>query len=292
MTLKSEKLKGTLLMVLAMVILSPDALLISLISVDPWTLVFWRGFLTSCTLACALLFSYGRGVHRQVFRIGTAGIVAGFFFAASTVCFVMSIRLTTAANTLVIVAATPLFAAIFTRIFLSEKVPKRTWVAVLAGFSGIIVIFSGSLTTSSIQGDFLALATALCMAANFVIIRSHKLVSMIPAVVLSGILTTLITAVITDPFSVGASDMLLLAILGSFVMPVPLAIMTVAPKLIPAAEVSLIMLLETFLAPLWVWLAIGQRPAGETVLGGGILVATLILHSLAGWKNSDMGVRE
>jgi drug/metabolite transporter (DMT)-like permease len=61
--------------------------------------------------------------------------------------------------------------------------------------------------------------------------------------------------------------------------------MTVAPKLIPAAEVSLIMLLETFLGPLWVWLFIGQRPAMTTVLGGGLLVLTLILHSLAGLKD-------
>ena len=291
MTPKSEKLKGTLFMVSAILILSPDALLISLISVDPWTLVFWRGLLTSCTLAGALVFSQGRGVFKEGLRIGYAGVMSGVFFGASTISFVMSIRLTTAANTLVIVAATPLFAAIFTRIFLSERVPRRTWIAVVAGFSGIIVIFSGSLTTGNILGDLLALVTAMCMAANFVIIRRYRQVSMIPAVVLSGILTALITVFVTDPLSVGASDMLLLAVMGSIVMPVPLALMTVAPKLIPAAEVSLIMLLETFLGPLWVWLVISQRPAGETVLGGGVLVATLVVHALVGWRDG-MGVRE
>jgi drug/metabolite transporter (DMT)-like permease len=139
MTPKSEKLKGSLFMVLAILILSPDALLISLISIDPWTLVFWRGLLTSSTLAMALVFSHGKGVLREVFRMGPAGIVSGFFFGASTISFVMSIRLTTAANTLVIVATTPLFAAVFTRIFLSERVPRRTWIAVVTGFSGIIV---------------------------------------------------------------------------------------------------------------------------------------------------------
>ena len=290
MTPRNEKVKGTLLMVSAMVILSPDALLISLISVDPWTLVFWRGLLTACTLSVTLVCSHGKGVFREVFRMGSAGILAGFLFGASTVSFVMSIRLTTAANTLVIVAATPLFAAILTRIFLAERVPVRTWVAVITGFSGIIVIFSGSLSTGSALGDLLALATALIMATNFVIIRSHRKVSMIPAVVLSGILTTLFTIFITDPLSVGASDMLLLAVLGSVVMPIPLAIFTVAPKLIPAAEVSLIMLLETFLGPLWVWLVIGQRPAGETVLGGGLLVTTLVVHALAGWKTNSIEV--
>ena len=292
MTPKNEKVRGTMFMVSAILILSPDALLISLISVDPWTLVFWRGLLTSCTLAAALVFSHGKRVFQEGLRVGPAGIVSGVFFGASTISFVMSIRLTTAANTLVIVASTPLFAAIFTRIFLSEKVPRRTWVAVVAGFSGIVVIFSGSLSAGSVTGDLLALATAMFMAGNFVIIRSHRQVSMIPAVVLSGILTTLITVFVTDPLSVGASDMLLLSVMGTVVMPVPLALMTVAPKLIPAAEVSLIMLLETFLGPLWVWLVIGQRPAGETVLGGGVLVATLVVHALVGWRDPGMGVKE
>jgi drug/metabolite transporter (DMT)-like permease len=157
----------------------------------------------------------------------------------------------------------------------------------MAGFSGIIVIFSGSLSTGNVLGDLLALVTAMCMAANFVIIRRHKQVSMIPAVVLSGILTTLLTMFVTDPLSVEASDILMLTVLGSVVMPIPLALMTVAPKLIPAAEVSLIMLLETFLAPLWVWLVIGQRPAWETVLGGGVLVATLVVHALVGWNSGN-----
>jgi len=272
-------------MVSAMVILSPDALIISLVSVDPWTLVFWRGLLTACTLSVTLYFWHGKGTFREVHRMGVAGILAGVLFGVSTVSFVMSIRLTTAANTLVIVAATPLFAAILTRIFLSEKVPVRTWFAVIAGFSGIVVIFSGSFSAGSLLGDFLALVTAMIMASNFVIIRSHKNVSMIPAVVLSGVLTTLLTGFMIDPLSVGVSDFLLLAVLGSVVMPIPLAIMTVAPKLIPAAEVSLIMLLETFLAPVWVWLVIGQRPAAQTVLGGGLLITTLIVHALVGWRD-------
>jgi drug/metabolite transporter (DMT)-like permease len=287
MTPRSDKVRGTLLMVSAMVILSPDALLISLVSVDPWTLVFWRGLLTACTLSVTMVCSHGKGVLREVFRMGPAGVLAGFLFGASTVSFVMSIRLTTAANTLVIVAGTPLFAAILTRIFLAERVPVRTWVAVVTGFSGLIVIFSGSLSTGSAIGDLLALATALIMATNFVIIRSHRMVSMIPAVVLSGILTSLVTGFMAEPFTVGTSDILLLTILGSVVMPIPLAIFTVAPKLIPAAEVSLLMLLETFLGPLWVWLVIGQKPAGETVLGGGLLVATLVVHALVGWKDSQ-----
>ena len=287
MTPASDRTKGTAIMVAAVVVLSPDALLISLVASDPWTLVFWRGFLTSCTLLTALVFAHGSGFVEQSFRMGRAGVLAGLFFGGSTVSFVMSIRLTTAANTLVIIAAMPLFAALFTRVFLRERVPLRTWGAVAAGFTGIMIIFGGSLSTGNVLGDFLALLTAMLMAANFVIIRSRKEVSMVPAVVLSGVLTSLGTVFVIHPLSVGTADILLLVVMGTVVMPVPLALMTVAPKLIPAAEVSLIMLLETFLGPFWVWLAIGQRPAKETVLGGSVLVGTLVLHALAGRNSSN-----
>ena len=75
--------------------------------------------------------------------------------------------------------------------------------------------------------------------------------------------------------------------MGSVVLPVPLALITVAPKLIPAAEVSLIMLLETFLGPFWVWIAVGERPAAETFLGGGILVVTLVVHGWMGMGSAE-----
>jgi drug/metabolite transporter (DMT)-like permease len=178
----------------------------------------------------------------------------------------------------------PLFAAILTRIFLGERVPARTWWAVAVGFTGIAVLFSGSITSGSPVGDLLALFTALMMASNFTIIRRYSHLNMVPAVIFSGILTTLVTFFIADPLSPGTGDILLLALMGSVILPIPLVLMTVAPKLIPAAEVSLIMLLETFLGPFWVWLVLSERPPGETLLGGGILIATLAVHALVGWK--------
>lgn len=278
----SSRTRGTLLMVTAVFVLSPDALFISMVRVDPWVLVFWRGLLTACTLTVAMIGAYGHRGLVDGLKLGAAGMMAALFFAMSTVSFVLSVRLTSAANTLVILAAMPLFAAILTRIFLGEKVPARTWWAVAVGFLGIAVLFAGSITSGSPVGDLLALLTALMMASNFTIIRRHSHLNMVPAVILSGVLTTLLTVSLSNPFSPGTGDILLLAIMGSVILPIPLVLMTVAPKLIPAAEVSLIMLLETFLGPFWVWLVLSERPPGETVIGGGVLVTTLIVHAILG----------
>ncbi|UCG38508.1 MAG: DMT family transporter [bacterium] len=283
-TRHTDRVTGTLIMIAAVLVLSPDALLISVIQADAWALVFWRGSLTAATLTVSLVVVHGRDTLREGLRMGLPGIVAGTFFACSTLSFVLSVRLTAAANTLVIIAAMPLFAALLTRLFLGEKVPGRTWLAVAAGLGGIAVVFSGSLARGNLVGDLLAMVTAVLMAANFVIIRKNRRVSMIPAVVLGGLLTTTVTFFLTDPMRVSNTDILLLAAMGAVVLPVPLSLMTVAPKMIPAPEVGLIMLLETFLGPLWVWAAIGERLGVETILGGGILVFTLVLHALAGMR--------
>ncbi|UCF31078.1 MAG: DMT family transporter [bacterium] len=280
MARRRDDISGVLIMVVAVLILSPDALLISLVAVDPWTVVFWRGLLTAATMTVGLLFAHGRDTVSQIHHVGWPGVLAGFLFGSSTLSFVLSVRLTAAANTLVIISAMPLFAALFTRLFLKEKVPVHTWIAVTVGFAGIAIVFSGSLAGLSALGDLLAMVTACFMAGNFVIIRRYRKVNMIPAVILSGILTTAAMAPFAAPLSVTGPDVLFLAVMGTIVLPIPLSFMTIAPKLIPAAEVSLIMLLETFLGPLWVWFGLGQVPAVETFLGGGVLVLTLAWHSM------------
>jgi drug/metabolite transporter (DMT)-like permease len=200
----------------------------------------------------------------------------------------MSVRLTTAANALVVVASMPLFAVVFTLIFLKEKVPLRTWLATIAGFGGIAILFSGSLGGGALIGDLLALVTACFMAGNFVLIRRFERISMIPAVIFSGILTTLAVAPVSNPAVFDSIDFLYLILMGTIVLPVPLAIMTVAPKLIPAPEASLILLLETFFGPLWVWMVLKEKPAKETVIGGMLLVITLIVHSIVSMRENQV----
>jgi len=286
MSSRSEHLRGLLLMVLAVLVLTPDSLLISLIESDTWTVIFWRGLLSALTLTVALVVMHGRDIFRKTWDIGAAGVVAGLLFGFSTISFVMSVRLTTAANALVIVASMPLFAAVFTWFFLREKVPLRTWLAALAGFGGIAILFSGSLGGGALIGDLLALVTACFMGGNFVLIRRFDRVNMIPAVILSGILTTMAVAPVSSPVVFESVDFLYLILMGSIVLPVPLAIMTVAPKLIPAPEASLILLLETFLGPLWVWMVLKEMPARETVLGGILLVVTLAVHSVLSLRDN------
>lgn len=274
----ASHLRGTLMATAGVLVLSPDGLILRLIEADRWTVVFWRGLLMAAALAVFLTLRHRGSILRQVRAVGRPGLLSGALFAASTVFFVSSISLTTVANTLVIVTAAPLFGAVMSYVFLREALALRTWLAILVAALGILVIFSGSLGGGTLLGDLCAVATAFCMAGNLVVIRHARAVSMLPAIVLSGVLAALVVLPLAAPFSVGARDAGLLLLLGLVILPVSFGLITLAPRHIPAPEVSLIMLLEAILGPLLVWATLGETPGAATFAGGGLVLGTLAVH--------------
>ena len=276
---RSDHLFGMLLAVVGIIVLSPDGLILRLIDADRWTVIYWRGLLPAIALSTFLVLQYGRDVPAQFCAIGMAGLVVATLFVGATILFVCAITATTVANTLVIISATPLFAAVLSRLFLGEAVLRRTWIAAIAVLVGITVVFAGSLGSGALLGDLCAVGAACCMAGKFVVIRHARAVNMIPAVALSGFLAAVVTTPVAAPFAIGAQDLALLLLLGLVIVPVSIVLITLAPRYLPAPEVSLIMLLEAILGPLWVWLVLTEVPSRETLFGGTLIVATLAVHS-------------
>src|SRR6056297_261464 len=119
---RQQHIRGVLTTLAAVAILSPDALLVRLISADPWTLIFWRGLLSGITILLICMLQMRGSFLRQVRAIGWVGLLAGLMQAVATMFFVNSLRQTAVANTLVILAAVPLFSAVLSRIFLKETI--------------------------------------------------------------------------------------------------------------------------------------------------------------------------
>jgi drug/metabolite transporter (DMT)-like permease len=287
--MNSDHMRGLVMVTVGVLVLSPDALIIRLVEADQWTLLWWRGLLTAIGLAAYLIFRNGREAGAKVLAIGRLGMLSTPLFAGSTILFVTSVTLTTAANTLVIVSAAPLFAAVFSHLFLGEVVPLRTWFAVVAGVTGIAVIFADSLGAGSLWGDLCAVGTAAFLAGHLVVARHARPVSMVPAVAISGLLVTAVVAPLAAPFAITSQDFVLLLVLGLVIMPISFGLITAGPRYLPAAEVSLIMLLEAVFGPLWVWLAVGEVPASATFLGGAVVLATLIIHAVLGLRRVPPG---
>lgn len=277
----SHKTKGVLLCLCGIVLLSPDSLLLRLIGADLWTLAFWRGGLSAVGLAVAVLLMEGRQPgQQQLLRLTRQGVVVAVSFAIANLAFIFSIQNTAVANTLVIMSLSPLFAALLSYFLFREPISTGTWLAAVAIFLGLTMVFYGSLATGGVVGDLAALVTSLCVAISLVLMREHRDISMVPALAWSSGLACLAALPFALPASLSGTALILMLVLGLIVLPASLTMIGLAPRYLPAPEVSLILRLEALLAPLWVWLVLGEVPSRQTLIGGGIILATLICLSL------------
>lgn len=267
-------------MVLGVAILSPDAGLIRLIAADTWTLLFWRGLGFFFILGTLSVLRYGRALPRQLHAYGPTGLLVALLFSSCQLSFVNGVELTNPAHVLVLIAATPIFAALFSRLLLGEPLARATALAIVFGLIGVLVTLSGSLTGGGRwQGDLLAVVVPASLGLAFTLTRRLQARDTWALYALAGLITALIAFAPAAPLSPRGLDILWIAIIALLISPVSFALISLGPRFIPAAEVSLLMLLETILGPLWVWLIVHQPPTWQAVLGGLIIVTTLALHT-------------
>jgi len=284
----SQHLKGILITTLGVIILSPDALLVRLADSDTWTILFWRGLLFALGISIILFITYRSTVLRQFLKIGKVGILLGFSFGLSTTFFVTAIQYTDIANALVIISTSPVFAALLSWAFLKEKTPLKTWLAMFVIIAATAVIMLNSFNHGGFWGDMSALATSLLLAINFTITRQAKSINMVPAMALAGLTTSAIAAVI-----IGFSNSPLLlethAIPYMFAMGLVTALafslITLGPRYMPAAEVGIIMPLETVFGSYLAWIFLGEAPSSYVLIGGAIIIVTLSIHSWLSLKS-------
>lgn len=273
--------KGLIMTFAAVLILSPDALLVRLIQCDVWTLLFWRCLLTGGMQAVFLAASYRTKFVQSFRNIGRTGLLSAAIVGTGSLMFVNSLKHTAAANTLVILAATPLISSLLSWLFLREKIARRTWVAIFVCFGGIVLIFSGSLESGLFLGDLLALGATFMWGSNLVVIRSGKTVNMIPGNLLGNLLVAPVALLAgAQPGSVSPGDITFLLLVGGVVLPISFTLITLSPRYLPAPEVSLILLVETILGPIWVWMALKETPNPSTLIAGLLIIGTLVVHTL------------
>ena len=286
-----EHVKGLLITGTGVLILTPDTLLVRLIATDQWTMVFWRGILLMIALAAFLAVYYRGEAWARTRAIGWTGVAVAASFAVSSFLFIAALAHTSVANTLVIVSASPLIAAIFGRVFLAESVPARTWAAILITMGGIGILVSGSPGSGTIDGDLAALGTAAGMAGAWTIVRRARSINMVPASALSGGLSALAVAPFATPFALSGGQAGLMLLLGLVLLPVAFGLMTLGPRYLPAPEVALVLLLETVLGPLWVWLVIDEEPSAHALVGGAVVISALIGHSILALRQEHRAAR-
>jgi drug/metabolite transporter (DMT)-like permease len=276
--------KGLLLTALGVLFLSPDTLLIRLVDMEMWNLAVWRSILQAIGLTLLVAASYGRRAPGAFWSIGASGFVIAIVFSAGTLSFLAAVEHTEVANVLVILASAPIFAAFMSLALLKERVAPRTWVAIVVIFAGIGLIMWDGLARGTGFGDAMAVVSAILLAGKITMLRHQRHIDMIPALALSGLVCAGFAAMVSAPTLPSGEQTVWLLLMGFAVVTPAAALIAVGPRFISAPEVSLLMLLETVLGPLWVWLVISETPTPLAIVGGAIVVTALIMHSAAGLR--------
>jgi drug/metabolite transporter (DMT)-like permease len=275
----SSGMRGALLVSAAALLWSTGGLIVrSLELADAWTTVFWRGLAAGAFLLAFVLVREGRHAIGAFLRIGWPGIVLALCYASASISLVIAFRLTSVADTLVIMSSASLLAAVLGWAVLGERVAGASWLAMLASVAGIGLMVSDSYSSGSILGDLVAGVIALAQAIAGVTLRRHRTVQMAPAMCAATLLTSLAATPFATPLAVTATDMTLLAFFGAGQLGLGFALFSFGAPLIPVAEAALLNVLEPIFGPFWVWLVLGEQPSRGAVIGGISVLSALAVH--------------
>jgi len=277
----NTQLKGLLITALGVLFVVPDSLFIRLIDAEPLVIAFWRAMTSGVFVLIFVMAFQGRKGFVAVYQTGRYGLLYILFLGLTAPAFVLAVANTSVANVVFILASIPVFALIFSRIFLGEAIKRRmvlTMAAVGVGLA-IIAYGSGSSEIASWKGDLWAVYASATFAAALTAARRVKETSMVPALPFSAIGAALVIGLFVDPMAAFVQQYPLILAHGAFIA-VATCLMTMGPRYITSAEVSLLILLESVLAPILVWAVIGENPGRLALLGGAVVIGALIVSNL------------
>lgn len=276
----TDHMKGLLITTLGVLFLVPDSLFVRLIDAEALAIAFWRGLIAGSLILSFVLIRQGTAPVKAVLRAGPAAYAYILLFGISAPGFVLAVSMTSVANVVFILAAMPVFAAIFSRIWLGELISRRMIWTMLGVFAGLSVIVTGSTAQPGAhwQGDALALMVAACFAAALTAVRTVRATPMLPAVPMALIGGAVLMVPFVDVLGSVAQWWPLLLTHGLFIA-FASGLMVLGPRYVSSAEVALLILLESILAPLLVWAVIGESPGSWALAGGAIVVSVLVISN-------------
>jgi len=234
-----------------------------------------------------LLISYKKNFFKSFYNSGLSGLIAGFVLSIGFAAYVFSMYTTTVANTNFIITTETIFLAAFGYLFLKEKINLITFIAIIFGMSGVLLILGNSLSIQSSEqfiGNIVAFLTPISFVILIIIIRKSPNVDMVPAQFIAGIFTAIFAYFIAGNLSISLHDLFLALLAGFFQIGFGFILITIGSQTTPSAVVGILMLTEAVFGPLWAWLFINETPPISVLIGGGIIIFSILLQSFHGKK--------
>ena len=271
--------KGLLITAMGGLALSFDIPLIRSAAGEVWSVLATRSIATFVTAMVAwsvLRFVLGR---RTALIPGPMGLMIGIFYGINSLTFMLAVFNTTTANVVFILAFTSMFAAILSWVFLGERPANATLLTMAAMVAGVVLIVHDGLASGNLFGDAMAACSAFLLASAITLSRRSGLdLGFVPLVtaLVPGIAALLLLP--DTGFEIAHPGFILFN--GLVMIPFAFFCLATGPRFLSAPEVGMFYLLETVLAPIWVWIVFAETPTTQTLIGGSVLILALLVHSL------------
>ncbi len=252
----------------------------------PWQYIFGRGLTIFILLNLYLFFEEGKNFYKNYFKIGLSGIIGGSGLGVAMITFIYSITNTSAAVTLLCLAAMPFFTALLAFLFLKEKISLNVWISIIIATAGILIMAFGNTSEKSLIGFVFGLTASVGFSVFSVSLRWRKETPKFTTVAFAGFFCVVFSsiAIITNDlvFFSSSYNGTLFSLHGTLVC-FGLILYSIGSKAIPAAELTLLSLTEVVGGIFWVWLplfGINEVPTTNTIIGGFFLFVSIIYYSL------------
>lgn len=255
-------------------------------SASVWQILVWRSIgMIPVLLGFMWWTSQGRPLA-ALRGVGIAGIAGGLGLVLAFAGAIYAFQTTTVANAVLLFAASPFVAAVLGWLILREAVRPSTWIAIAIAVFGMYLMVSDGLQTGAFAGNMAALLSAAGFGVFSVALRWGHVGDMMPVAFLGAVFSALFAAgvlvVLAQPILATPRDMAVAFAIGFFVVAMGMVLFTLGSRVVPAAELTLLSLVEVLLGPIWVWLALGETASRNTLVGGGVLLAGVVFNAVMG----------
>ncbi|MAK32767.1 MAG: EamA family transporter [Acidiferrobacter sp.] len=260
----------------------------SLEQATEWQINFYRCLSLALFVAAVTLIRYRRSTLTVLRMGGLKTLMSGALLSGAMLCNVVALKYTTVAVAVFVMAAAPILAALLGRLFLGEEVRARVWISIVLAVLGIGIMVGGRLQIGDTVGVAVAILGIVFFGVYAVSLRVGKNVDMTPAVFYGGAIGTAVSFSVSIGTGVGLAipwiEAMWCTLLGVVQLGLGSVLFALAAQGVPAVQLTLFALGEPLLAPVWVWLMLGDVPTMTTLLGGAVLFAALALQVSASRK--------
>ena len=272
--------KGLALTSLGVFIMSLESLFIKFTTISPFLFSFYIGIFMFISMISTFIFKEKAVLKKALNTNLLMLIVCAILMGTSNIFFITAVKTTTVANVVIIFSTAALFSALFAYLFYKEKITKNIIIASFFMFVGLFIIFNDKLEIGSIEGNIYALLCTAFFATSYVILSRYKDMDRFILTAFSGLALSMIAFFFCDDLAIDFKTLAVVMIMGLLISPISRVFLGNGAKYISASEVSLLMIIETIMAPVWVWIFLNEVPSSYTFIGGSVIIGTLIVNSL------------